>query len=112
MSTLSLTASGGVGRCHCGVVTGASSLAGAEAIVCSVFFLSLAGFWWVFCFVLGTLACFEADDFVATCFAFSFSSALIFFAAWIVSSFAASSASKDWLRKDLGMSEVMPKAAE
>ena len=96
-----------MGRCHCGVVTGASSLAGAEAVV---FFLSLAGFWWVFCFVLETLACFEAADFFTSSFAFT--SALIFFAAWIVSSFAASSASKDWLRKDLGMSEVTPKAAE
>ena len=109
MSTLSQLL-GGVGHCHCGVFTGASSLAGAEAIVCSVFFLSLAGFWWVFCLVLETLACFEAADFFAISFAFS--AALAFFAAWIVSSFAASSASKDWFWKVLGMSEVMPKVAE
>ena len=107
-----VAACGSVGPlCHCGVVTGASSLAGAAAAVaCSVFFLSLAGFWWVFCFVLETLACFEAADFFTSSFAFT--SALIFFAAWIVSSFAASSASKDWFWKLLGMSEVMPKVAE
>ena len=111
MSTLSqLLGAWAAVRCHCGVVTGASFLAGAEAIVCSVFFLSLAGFWWVFCFVLETLACFEAADFFTSSFAFT--SALIFFAAWIVSSFAASSASKDWFWKLLGMSEVMPKVAE
>ena len=88
-----------------GVVTGASSLAGAGAVVCSVFFLSLAGFWWDFCFVLEALA-----DFFATSFVFS--SALAFFAAWNISSFAASSASKDVFWKLFGMSEVKPKVAE
>ena len=76
-----------VGRGH----TGASSLAGAEAVVCSVVFVSLAGFWCV-CFVVGaTVARFEAADFCAISCASS--SALIFFD----SSLAASSASKDWL---------------
>ena len=94
-----------LGRCHTG-----ASWAGDEAF-CSVSFLFLAGFWWVFCRPrLVTLVCFAAADFFAT--TFTLSSALIFFAAWIVSSFAASSASKDWLRKGFGMSEVMPKAAE
>ena len=94
------------------MLTGASSLAGAETVVCSmIFFLSLVGFLWVFCFVLETLACFKAADFFATSFACS--SALVFFAAWIVSSLAASSASKDdvfW--HFFGMSEVKQKAAE
>ena len=85
-------------------VTGASSLAGAGAVVCSVF-LSLAGFWWDFCFVLEALAGFFATS-------FAFSSALAFFAAWNISSFAASSASKDVFWKFFGMSEVKPKVAE
>ena len=93
-----------------GVFTGASTLAGAETVVCSVIFLSLVGFWWVFCFVLETLACFKAADFFATSFACS--SALGFFAAWIVSSLAASSASKDVFWKFFGMNEVKRKAAE
>ena len=82
MSTLLL------GRCHSvGVVTGASFiLAGAGAVVCSVVFVSLAGF---FFFVVATVARFEAADFFAISFASS--SALIFF----VSSLATSSASKD-----------------
>ena len=88
-----------------GVVTGASSLAGAGAVVCSVFFLSFAGFWWDFCFVLEALA-----DFFASSFALS--SALVFFAAWSISSFAASSASKDVFWKFFGMSEVKPKIEE
>ena len=88
------------------MLTGAFSL----AVVCSVIFLSLVGCWWVFCFELETLACFKAVDFVATSFACS--SALVFFAAWIVSSLAASSASKDLFWKFFGMSEVKRKAAE
>ena len=93
------------------MVTGASSLAGAETVVCSVgaetvvcsvvVFVSLAGFWCVFFFVLETVARFEAADFFAISFASS--SALIFF----VSSLATSSASKDWWWKTFGMSTVM-----
>ena len=93
MSTLLL------GRCHSvGVVTGASFiLAGAGAVVCSVVFVSLAGF---FFFVVATVARFEAADFFAISFASS--SALIFFA----SSLATSSASKDMWWKILGMGTV------
>ena len=76
-----------MGRGH----TGASSLAGAGAVVCSVVFVSLAGVWCVFFFVAETVARFEAADFFAISFASS--SALIFFD----SSSAASLASKDWL---------------
>ena len=73
--------------------TGASSLgAGAgAAVVCSVVFVSVAGFLCVFFFVVETVARFEATDFFAISFASS--SALIIFA----SSLAASSASNDWL---------------
>ena len=53
---------------------------------------------------------FKAADFFATSFACS--SALVFFAAWIVSSLAASSASKDVFWKFFGMNEVKRKAAE
>jgi hypothetical protein len=66
-------------------------LAGAGAVVCSVVFVSLAGFWCVFFFVAETVARFEAADFFAISFASS--SALIF----LESSLAASVASKDWL---------------
>ena len=86
--------------------TGVSSLAGAAwpaAVFCATSFFSVAACFLIFCLLL---ACFTATDF------FAFSSALIFFAAWIVSSLAASSASKDWFKKVFGMSEVMPKAAE
>jgi len=84
--------------------TGASSLAGAGAVVvCSVVFVSLAGFWCVFFFVGATVARFEAADSFAISFASS--SALIFF----VSSLAVSSASKDSWRKFFGMRIEMPK---
>ena len=93
------------------MVTGASSLAGAETVVCSVgaetvvcsvvVFVSLAGFWCVFFFVLKTVARFEAADFFSISFASS--SALIFF----VSSLATSLASKDWWWKTVGMGTVM-----
>ena len=83
------------------MVTGASSFAGAEAVVRSVVFVSLAGFWCVFFFfVRATAARFEAADFFAISFASS--SALIFFA----SSLATSSASKDMWWKALGMGTV------
>ena len=60
-----------MGRGH----TGASSLlAGAVAVVCSVVFVSLAGFWCVFFFVGATAAGFEVADF----FAISFASSLAF----------------------------------
>ena len=55
------------------------------------------------------LACFETAAFLATTFAFS--SDLIF-AARFVSSFAASSASKDVFWNDFGMSEVKPNASD
>ena len=85
-----------------GVVTGASSLAGAGAVVRSVVFVSVAGFWCVFFFfVRATAARFEAADFFAISFASS--SALIFF----VSSLATSSASKDWWWKIFGMGTVI-----
>ena len=80
------------------VVTGASSLAGAGVVVCSVVF---ADFLCVFFFVGATAARFEAVDFFAISFASS--SALIFFA----SSLATSSASKDWWWKIFGMGTVM-----
>ena len=84
----------------CGRVTGASFIlagAGAGAVVCSVVFVSLAGF---FFFVVATVARFEAADFFAISFASS--PALIFF----VSSLATSSASKDMWWKILGMGTV------
>ena len=96
--------SGEWGYCHCGACghTGASSLAGAGAVVRSVVFVSVAGFWCVFFFfVRATAARFEAADFFAISFASS--SALIFFA----SSLATSSASKDWWWKIFGMGTVM-----
>ena len=83
-----------------GVVTGGSSLAGAGAVVRSVVFVSLAGFWSVFFFVGATVARFEAADFFAISFASS--SALIFF----VSSLATSSASKDMWWKAFGTGTV------
>ena len=113
MSTLSqLLASVGplAVSCHWHGHTDTSFLAGAEAVCSVVVFLSLSGFWWVFCFVPVTLACFAAADFFAISFAFS--AALAFFAAWSVSSFAASLASKDVFWKLFGMSEVKPKVAE
>ena len=88
------------------MVTVASSLAGAGAVVCSVVFVSVAGFWCVFFFVVATVARFEAAEIFAISFASS--SALIFFE----SSLAASVASKDWLWKIFGMSEVKRKASE
>ena len=83
------------------MVTVASSLAGAGAVVCTVVFVSVAGFWCVFFFVGATVARFVAADFFAISFASS--SALIFF----VSSSAASLASKDWFWKIFGMSTAM-----
>ena len=77
--------------------TSASSLAGA--VVRSVVFVSVAGFWCVFFFFVA--ARFEAADFFAISFASS--SALIFF----VSSLATSSASKDWWWKIFGMGTVI-----
>ena len=82
-------------------LTGASSSAGAGAVVFSVVFVSLVGFWCVFFFVGATVARFEAADFFAISFASS--SALIFF----VSSSAASLASKDRLWKIFGIGTVM-----
>ena len=51
--------------------TGVSSLAGAGAVVCSVVFVSLAGFWCIIFFVAETVARFEAADFFAISFASS-----------------------------------------
>ena len=76
-------------------------LVGAGAVVFSVVFVSLAGFWCVFFFVGATVSRFEAADFFAISFASS--SALIFF----VSSSTASLASKDWFWKIFGMSTAM-----
>ena len=86
------------GRCG-DAVTGV--LAGATSFAAAACFL-------IFCLVP---ACFAAADFFAVCsasFASSFAPAFAF-AALIVNSFAASSASKDSWRKFFGMRIVMPK---
>ena len=89
-------------RCH-RRATGASSLPGAVAVC----FLFAADSFLVFCLVS---TCFATADFFASTFAGSFaSSSAFFFAALIVNSFAASSDSKDWLRKTFGTRIVMPK---
>ena len=89
-------------RCH-RRATGASSLPGAVAVC----FLFAADSFLVFCLVS---TCFATADFFVSTFAGSFaSSSAFFFAALIVNSFAASSDSKDWLRKTFGTRIVMPK---
>ena len=90
------------GRCH-RRATGASSLPGAVAVC----FLFAADSFLVFCLVS---TCFATADFFVSTFTGSFaSSSAFFFAALIVNSFAASSDSKDWLRKTFGTRIVMPK---